>query len=134
MTGDVTIKNLKDNPGLYPLNLGNAILKESEWTLIKIIDYTPIIISYDTLRDNLMKTISTLENQNFFIEHRQAKNTEDIIINHNNLLLIIKQYIRKNTNHSLPPHTLNIYIFTNQSLLPKFIKLITKSHSSSKYH
>lgn len=89
------IKDLTDNPGLYPLTLGDAILKKSDWTLIKIVDYSPILKNYDNLRLNLVKTIATLENQYYPMSHRAFKDLKDILINHNNQLLIIRQFINK---------------------------------------
>lgn len=91
----MTITDISDNPGLYPLTLGTAHIKESEWTLIKTIDYSPIINNYDTLKSNLLRTIEILGNKTFFIEHRQFKDSNDVMISHNNILLIISQYLEK---------------------------------------
>lgn len=42
-----------------------------------------------------MKSISVLENQSYPIPHRTFVNIKDVLINHNNQLLILKQYINK---------------------------------------
>lgn len=91
----MTITKIADNPGLYPLVLGNARIKESEWTFIKPIDYSPLIDDYLTLKSTLVTITQTLENRSFFIEHRQAKDRNDVLISHNNFLLIISQYLDK---------------------------------------
>lgn len=86
---------MTDNPGLFPLHQGKAVLKESEWTLIKIMDYTLILNDYQTLRGNLMKSITLLENRNYPSTDKRFEKLQDTLINHKNQLLILKQYINK---------------------------------------
>lgn len=91
----MTITTLTDNPGLYPLNLGNALVKASDWTLFKTIDYTPLISNYKIIRLSILRTIGLLKDQNFSFNNQHADNSKHIIMNHNNQLSILNQYVSK---------------------------------------
>ncbi|KAF5274145.1 hypothetical protein FQR65_LT04543 [Abscondita terminalis] len=47
------------------------------------------------LRNNLIKSIELLENKHYPLGNRRNVQIQDIFINHNNQLLILKQYIKK---------------------------------------
>lgn len=101
----MTFTDIKDNPGLYPLNLGKTIVKYSEWTVFKIVDYEPLLVSYKLIREDILNVISRISNISYIIEHRQSQYV-DITINHNNQLLMIKQYLGKTDKliNQLFPH------------------------------
>lgn len=91
----MTIQQLHDNPGLYPLVKGKALVKESSWTLIKTLDYFPLLYNYKTLKNNLLKTIALLNDKNYLLPHGSFSNTREITLNYKNQLLLIQQYLDK---------------------------------------
>lgn len=65
-------------------------MKNSEWTLIKTLDYNPLLFSFITLKANILETVETLQGKNYSIYHPfYASRT------HNNQLLILNQYLKK---------------------------------------
>lgn len=91
----MTIHQLTDNPGLYPLVKGKALVQESSWTLIKTLDYSPLLYNYNTLKNNLLNTIALLKNEHYLVPHGNSSATEYITLNYENQLLLVQQYLEK---------------------------------------
>jgi hypothetical protein len=92
---EITIQQLNDNPGLYPLVKGKALIKESSWSLIKILDYSPLLHNYNTLKNNLLNTIALLKNKHYLVPQRHFSHIKETTINYDNQLLLIQQYLDK---------------------------------------
>lgn len=60
---DVTIIDLKENPGLYPLKLGNAKVQESSWTLIKRLDCNLLLREFQILQNNVKTILTTFKSK-----------------------------------------------------------------------
>lgn len=101
----MTVTDIKDNPGLYPLTKGKAFLQESTWTLYKIYNYSPMISKYLDLRNNIIKIIALLNNKSFNAVHNERtvcknnactdKFTEQdyTSFDYNNQLQILQNYL-----------------------------------------
>lgn len=141
----MTVTDIKDNPGLFPLNKGKALLQESTWTLFKILDYSPIISNYLELRNNIIKVVALLTNKSFDVAHDKRnvcknysctdKFTEQnfISFNYDTQLQILQNYLTE------ADKLLN-QLFPEQKLRPKralidglgsLVKLITGNLDAS---
>lgn len=101
----MTVTNIKDNPGLYPLNKGKALLQESTWTLYKILNYSPIISNYLDLKSNIIQVVALLTNKSFeAVQHERTvcednscamKSTQQnyTLFDYNNQLQLLQNYL-----------------------------------------
>lgn len=79
---------------------GTALLKDSEWTLTKTLDYSPLLQNYDHLKTTIQKTIETLRGRNYLMYHPSGYFTT-----HDNQLFVLNEYLRKSellTNQLFP--------------------------------
>lgn len=71
---------------------GNAFVKNSEWTLIKTLDYFPLLSTYNHLKSNILSTVKLLKKKPFtlYTQYKTMNNHS-----HDNQLLILNQYLKK---------------------------------------
>lgn len=87
------MKQLNDNPGIIPIKLGTAKLRQSSFTLIHYYDLNPLILEINTLN---------IKSNNLTLLIYQNKNYTFDSINYLNILNVLQERVNSEINQIIP--------------------------------